>query len=326
MPGVVRLMTYPCGNTRGTGEIRSSSIQGRMDWNATPLDWNRIRAFLATAEAGSLSAAARALGLTQPTLGRQIAALERELGVALFERAGRGLVLTPTAGTLLDHVRAMGEAAGRLGLAATGVSQRIEGPIQITATEACAAHVMPPIVARLRAAHPGITVEIRATDRTADLLRREADIAIRNFEPREPELIARKVGEDRGRPYASPSHLSKLGHPRGWDDLKRAQFVAFGEAADFIEGGRALGLHLTAQQLPVQVDSYLVHWELVKQGVGIGFATEAVGDAEPRVCRVLPEAAPIIFPIWLVTHRELHTSRRVRVVFDLLADALSQQS
>ncbi|MDP3415953.1 LysR family transcriptional regulator [Falsiroseomonas sp.] len=294
-----------------------------MDLNATQLDWNRIRAFLATAEAGSLSAAARALGLTQPTLGRQIAALERDLGVALFERAGRGLVLTPTAGALLEHVRMMGDAAGRLALAATGQSQRIEGPIRITATEACAAHILPPIIARLRAAHPGITVEIRAINRTADLLRREADIAIRNFDPREPELIARKVGEDRGRPYATPGYLANLGHPRGWDDLARAQFVGFGETSDFIEGMRALNLPVTAQQLPVQVDSHLVHWELVKQGAGIGFATEAVGDAEPRVCRVLPEAPPIVFPIWLVTHRELHTSRRVRVVFDFLADALA---
>lgn len=88
---------------------------------------------------------------------------------------------------------------------------------------------------------------------------------------------------------------------------------------------RALSLPVTAQQVPVRVDSHLVHWELVKQGAGIGFNTEAVGDAEPRVCRVLPDTAPIVFPIWLVTHRELHTSRRVRVVFDLLADALSSQ-
>lgn len=296
-----------------------------MDWTATQLDWNRIRAFLATAEAGSLSGAARVLGLTQPTLGRQITALERELGIALFERAGRGLVLTPTARTLLDHVRAMGESAGRLALAATGQSQRIDGPIRITATEAYAIHILPPIIARLRAAHPGITVEVRATDRGVDLLRREADIAIRYVEPREPELIARKVLEDRGRPYATPDCLRRLGHPRCWHDLAQAEFVSFCEPAKFIESMRNLGLDLTAQQLPVQVDSHMVHWALVKQGAGIGFMTEAVGDAEPLVRRVLPEAAPIVFPVWLVTHRELHTSRRVRVVFDLLADALSSR-
>ena len=294
-----------------------------MDWHAVQLDWNRIRAFLATAEAGSLSAAARVLGLTQPTLGRQITALERELGVALFERAGRGLVLTPTARDLLDHVRPMGEAAGRLALAATGRSQVIEGPIRITATEVYAAHVLPPIIARLRAAHPGITVEILATNRAADLLRREADIAIRNFASREPELIVRKIGEDRGRPYATPGYLARLGQPRDWHDLATADFVGFGDPEGFLEGMRALGLSLTRRQLPVQADSHLVHWALVKQGAGVGFMTEAVGDAEPMVRRVLPDAPPIIFPIWLATHRELHTSRRVRVVFDLLADALS---
>jgi DNA-binding transcriptional LysR family regulator len=181
------------------------------------------------------------------------------------------------------------------------------------------------IARRSISAYPGITVEIRAMDRAADLLRREADIAIRNFGPREPEFIARKVGEDRGRPYATPDYLSRLGHPRSWHDLARAEFVVFGETAAFIEGLRAHGMPLTARQLPVQVDSYLAHWALVKHGVGIGFMTETVGDAEPLVRRVLPEAAPITFPVWLVTHRDLHTSRRVRVVFDLLADALSSQ-
>ena len=294
-----------------------------MDQHAAQLDWNRIRAFLATAEAGSLSAAARVLGLTQPTLGRQIAALERELGAVLFERAGRGLVLTPTARDLLDHVRPMGDAAARLALAATGRSQAIEGIVRLTATEVYAAHVLPPIIARLRAAHPGITVDILATNRTADLLRREADIAIRNAATTEPELVARKLGQDRGRPYATPGYLARLGQPRGWAELAQAEFVGFGETGDFIEGMRGLGLHLSPGQIPVRADSHLVHWQLVKQGLGIGFVTEALGDAEPAVRRVLPDAPPIDFPVWLVTHRELQTSRRLRVVFDLLAAALS---
>ena len=294
-----------------------------MDFHAARLDWNHLRAFLATAEAGSLSAAARRLRLTQPTLGRQIAALEADLGLALFERAGRGLVLTPAAAALLAHLRGMGEAAARLALAASGHSQILAGPIRLTTTEVYAAHILPPIIARLRAAHPGITVEILATNRPADLLRREADIAIRNFETREPELIARKLGEDHGRPYATPACIARLGAPRSWADLAGAEFVAFGSPAEFLQGMRAFGLDLTTAQLPVQADSHLVHWELVKQGLGIGFITEALGDAEPAVRRVLPEAPPIAFPVWLATHRELHTSRRLRVVFDLLAEELS---
>lgn len=293
-----------------------------MDRHAAHLDWNRIRAFLATAEAGSLSAAARLLGLTQPTLGRQVTALEADLGVVLFERAGRGLVLTPTGRDLLDQVRPMAEAAARLALVATGRSQAIEGPVRITATEACAAHVLPPLVAQLRAAHPGITVEILATNRTADLLRREADIAIRHVASRDADLIVRKVGEDRGRPYATPAVIDRLGRPAAWQDLANADFVGFGDPDDFVDGMRALGMDIARRQVPVVVDSYLVHWELVRQGAGIGFINEAVGDAEPAVRRVLPDAAPIVFPVWLATHRELHTSRRIRVVFDLLADAL----
>ncbi len=294
-----------------------------MDRHAAQLDWNRLRAFLATAETGSLSAAARQLGLTQPTLGRQVTALEQALGAVLFERAGRGLVLTPTGRDLLEHLRPMAESAARFALVAAGRSQAIEGPIRITTTEAYAAHVLPPVIARLRAAHPGIQVEIMATNRTADLLRREADIAIRNAAPGDAELVARKVGDDRGRPYAAPAVLARLDRPKTLQDLAVAGFVGFGDVEAFIEGVRRFGLHLSRAQLPVLADSYLVHWELVRQGAGVGFMAEAVGDADPAVRRALPDAAPIVFPVWLVTHRELHTSRRIRVAFDLLADALA---
>ena len=296
-----------------------------MDLHGRRLDWNHVRSFLAISEAGSLSAAARELGLTQPTLGRQLAALERELGVALFERIGRGLSPTPTAQALLEHARPMGEAAGRLALAANGRSQVIEGPIRITASEVYAAHVLPPVIAALRSAYPGISVEIIATNRAADLLRREADIAIRNFATTEPELIARKVAEDRGRPYATPDCITRLKHPRGWTDLAATDFVGVGDAAAFVEGLRRFGIE-GAAPLMVQADSHEVHWALVRQGLGVGFTTETIGDAEPAVRRVLPDIAPVIFPVWLATHRELHTSRRVRVVFDLLAEALSRRA
>ena len=163
-----------------------------MNWKSMKFDWNRARAFLVTAEEGSLSAAARALEMTQPTLGRQVSALEQELGVALFERAGRGLVLTPSGLELVDHVRAMGEAANRVSLTASGQSQTIEGSICITASEIHAAYLLPPIIAKLRRAQPGIKVEIIASNAASDLRRREADIAIRSFRPTQPELIAKK--------------------------------------------------------------------------------------------------------------------------------------
>jgi DNA-binding transcriptional LysR family regulator len=152
-----------------------------MDWRSVKFDWNRARAFLVTAEEGSLSAAARALGMAQPTLGRQVDALEQELGVVLFERVGRGFTLTPSGLELLDHVRAMGDAANRVSLTAAGQSQSIEGKICIAASETYAAILLPPIIAKLRQVEPGIHIEIVASTKASDLLRREADIAIRNF-------------------------------------------------------------------------------------------------------------------------------------------------
>jgi DNA-binding transcriptional LysR family regulator len=297
-----------------------------MNWPLPAFDWTLARAFLATAETGSLSAAARVLGQAQPTLGRQVAALERALGVALFERVGRGLTLTPTGREVLAHVRAMGEAAGRASLVAAARSQAIAGPIRITASEVYAAHLLPPILAQLRALHPGITVEVVATSRPTDLLRREADIAIRNFESRDAELIVRKVAEDRARPYATPECLGRLGQPRRWADLADAEFVGIDRTELLIEGMRPLGLHLSPRNFPLQADSLLVYWAFVRQGLGIGLITETVGDADPTVRRVLPEEAPVTFPIWLATHRELHTSLRVRLVFDLLAEALSARA
>jgi len=296
-----------------------------MDWRSVKFDWNRARAFLVTAEEGSLSAAARALGMAQPTLGRQVDALEDELGVVLFERAGRGLVLTPSGLELLDHVRAMGEAAVRVSLSASGQSQSIEGSIAVTASELEAAHILPPIVRRIRREHPGITVEIVASNQTVDLRRRESDIAIRSFQPTQPELIARKVRDDPVRLYATPDYLEEIGSPATLEALaERADFVAFDTTSRYIEMLNGMGLPVTERNFPVVSASLPVHWEMVKSGVALGIIPDVIGDREPSVVRVLPDLfAPMVFPIWLVTHRELNTSRRVRVVFDILAEELA---
>jgi DNA-binding transcriptional LysR family regulator len=296
----------------------------RMDWRSVKFDWNRARAFLVTAEEGSLSAAARALGMAQPTLGRQVDALETELGVTLFERAGRGLTLTAAGLDLLDHVRAMGDAAGRVSLAASGQAQTIEGTICITASEIYSAYLLPPIVMKLRREQPGIEVEIVASNAAIDLKRREADIAIRNFRPSQPDLIAKKIGDDLARLYAAESYLERIGHPATPEELSDADFIGFDTTAVMVDGLNRLGLSLTQKNFPVLTANHLVHWELVKAGAAIGIVPEAIGDREPGVRRVLADFTPMEFPIWLTTHRELNTSRRVRMVFDLLAEELSR--
>ena len=294
-----------------------------MDWRAVKFDWNRARAFLVTAEEGSLSAAARALGLAQPTLGRQVDALESELGVVLFERVGRGLELTPSGLELLEHVRSMGEAANRVSLTAAGQSQSIEGSICIAASETYAAILLPPILAKLRRLEPGIHIEIVASSKPSDLRRREADIAIRNFAPSEPDLIARKIRDVPARLYATPDYLARIGNPKLPYDLRHADFISIDGTGMFLKGLNAMGLNLTEHNFPILTENYLVMWEMVKQGLGIGILDGTIGDAEPLVRRVLPEFKPLMFPIWLVAHRELNTSRRVRVVFDLLAAELA---
>ncbi len=294
-----------------------------MDWRAVRFDWNRARAFLVTAEEGSLSAAARALGLAQPTLGRQVDALEEELGVFLFERVGRGLTLTPSGLELLDHVRAMGEAANRMSLSAAGQSQSVEGKVVIAASDVYAAFLLPPILAKLRQAQPGIEVEIVVSSKASALLRREADIAIRNFRPTEPDLVARKIRDVPARLYATPAYIDSLNNPQLPYDLRQADFISIDGSGMFLKGLNAMGFHLTERNFPILTENYLVMWELVKHGLGIGILDGSIGDAEPKVTRVLPDLAPLMFPIWLVAHRELNTSRRIRLVFDLLAKELA---
>lgn len=296
-----------------------------MDWRSAKFDWNRARAFLVTAEEGSLSAAARALGMAQPTLGRQVDALEEELGVILFERVGRGLTLTPSGLDLLEHVRAMGDAANRVSLSAAGNAQSIEGTVRITASEAHAAILLPPILRTLRRTHPGIHLDIIASSVSSDLLRREADIAVRNYQPTEPDLIARKLRDIPARLYATPAFIERLGNPRLPYDLRDAEFINVDRTGTFIKGLNALGLNLTERNFPILAENYLVMWELVKQGLGIGIQDGVIGDREPLVKRVLPDLEPLTFSMWLVTHRDVNTSRRIRVVFDLLAEELSRQ-
>lgn len=293
-----------------------------MDWRAINFDWNLARAFLVTVEEGSLSAAARALGKSQPTLSRQITALEKEMGVVLFERVGLGLELTPAGVDLFDHVNAMGKAATSFSLTAKGKSQTLEGDVCISASDVYAVFYLPAIVTIIRQQHPKINIEIVATDKSSDLRRREADIALRNFRPTQPDLISRKIKDVNARLYASPGYLRTIGNPQNNDELSNADFINFDNSGMLLEWLNNLGLNLSKSNFPILSENHIVHWELVKQGLGIGIMPEAIGDAEPAVVRVMEHFPAIEFPIWLTTHRELNHSRRVRAVYDILASKL----
>lgn len=295
-----------------------------MDRRAIKFDWNKARAFLVTAEEGSVSAAARALNMTQSTVSRQVSALEKELGISLFERTNSGLVLTQSGADLIEQVKVMGDAATNLSRLAAGHAETVEGSICISATEMISAFVLPPIIEKLHNQWPKIEIEIIASSDTSDLSRREADIAIRNYRPTQQELIAKRVKNTLGHLYASKSYIQKLEHRESPQDLNNAIFLAADRSHSIISYLKTFGFDLNSSNFPLIVSNHLVQWEMVKYGTGIGFMMADIGDAEPLVERVLPTFSAFEKETWLVAHRELKTSRRLRVVFDYLAAELSE--
>ena len=223
------------------------------------LDWNQLKAFLETAETGSLSAAARKLGLTQPTLSRQVAAIEQHMGVTLFERVGKTMALTPTGLDLLEHARAMGAAAEALGMAATGRSQAVGGVVSVSATDAVAAYLLPPLVRRLREQEPGILIEVISSNALSDLLRREADIAIRHVKPEQPELIARLVREATAGFYASEGWVKAHGHPRTAEQAADLPFVGSDRSGQLLAYLKHHGLPLTEANFSCYADHSVPH-------------------------------------------------------------------
>ncbi|WP_299472254.1 LysR family transcriptional regulator [uncultured Roseibium sp.] len=293
-----------------------------MNWKSISFDWNQARAFLVTAEEGSLSAAARALGLTQPTLSRQVAALEEALGVTLFERVSKSLILTDAGIELAEHVRAMGEAASRISLTASGQSQQIEGLVTISATDLTAALILPEILRDLRAKAPSIELKILCTNSLSDLRRREADIAIRHIEPDHPDLYARKLREAPARIYAARSYLEKFGRKLSKKDAPGLDFVGYDNNAELVGYLRAFGLDVSEANIKLGSPSGIVAWQYVREGFGLSIMADEIAARCPEIQRAFDDVEPVTFPIWLVTHRELHTSRRIRMVFDHLADGL----
>jgi len=295
-----------------------------MNWQSVSFDWNQVRAFLATVEEGSFSAAARALGQTQPTLSRQITALEEALGITLFERGRRSMRPTGAALELVEHVRSMGEAAQRISLAASGQARSVEGYVSITSTDMVATYFLPPVLERLRTLAPKLQIEIIASNAVRDLTKREADIAIRHGRPEQPDLIARLLGETSAHLYAAPSFLDRVGRPQTLEDVSRLDFVGFERSTRVIEFLRELGLDLTPENFRVTSESGPAYLALIRQGFGIGMVTRDMVGFYPELEPVYPALPAVPVPVWLVTHRELNTSRKIRLVFDTLAEEMGK--
>lgn len=285
------------------------------------LDWSLVQAFLAVAENGSLSGAARALGASQPTLGRQIKAIETQLGAELFQRQPRGLTLTETGASLVAPARAMRDAMHQIALTAAGVQQKLEGSVRITASVAVAAYHLPKIIADLRQAEPDIAIELVASDETGNLHYREADIAVRMYRPYQLDLITKHIGDLQLGMFAAQSYLQQRGAPT-FDDLWTHDFVGYDTNPLILDGMKGAGIDIDRNFFKTRCDDQLVYWELVRSGCGIGFAQRSMAEGDPSV-QELDIGVPLpCLPIWLTAHEAMRQTPRIRRVWDFLADGL----
>lgn len=293
-----------------------------MDKQIGALDWSLVQAFLAVAETGSLSGAARQLGTSQPTLGRQIKTIEAQLGAELFYRQPRGFALTETGAALVAPAKAMEDAVREIALTAAGQQDRLEGTVRITASVATAAMHLPDIIARIRRLEPQIAIELVPSDDSRNLLFREADIAVRMYRPTQLDLVTQHIGDFALAVYAAKTYLAERGTPTTLNDLEGHDFVGYDSSPMIIDGFRENGIIVDRDFFKTRCDDNITYWELVRAGCGIGFAQRMIGQDDPKVVEVDMGIPLPTLPIWLTAHEAMRQTPRVRRVWTLLAEGL----
>lgn len=285
-------------------------------------DWSLVRSFLAVLEKGSLLAASRDLQLSQPTIGRHVAELESQLGLVLFDRNGRGLLPTEAAYHLAESARIMQSGADQLARNVMGADLGASGTVRITASQPVSCYVLPPLLAQMRLSLPDVQVELVASNEVSNLLRREADIAVRMVQPQQASIIARRVGKVTLRACAHQDYLRRRGVPRQPNDLLAHDLIGGDRNDDTLKGFAAQGLVVGREQFAFRSDDLIVVWQAVRAGLGVGFVSEYLIRSDPAVIPVLPKLKIQPLPVWLAVHKEIRTSKRIRAVYDFLADAL----
>jgi DNA-binding transcriptional LysR family regulator len=285
-------------------------------------DWTLIRSFLAALDHGSLLAAARATHVSQPTIGRHISELETQLDVVLFERTGRGLLPTQMAERLADSARAMEAGANQLLRSASAETSSLGGTVRITASQTVACVLLPGILAQMRLVLPDIQVEVLASDAVSNLLRREADIALRMARPDQGSLIAKRIGEVRVCACAHNDYLRRRGVPRQMQDLLNHELVGEDQGDQIIKGFAAFGYAVEKTKFGFRTDDSMAYWRAVQVGLGIGFVADFMIRTDTQVAPLLPTMKIPPLPVWLTVHREIRTNQRIRAVYDFFATAL----
>ncbi|HEX3140714.1 MAG TPA: LysR family transcriptional regulator [Rhizobacter sp.] len=289
---------------------------------ANDFDWALVKSFLAVLDAGSVMGAARRLQAQQPTLSRHIAELETQLGVPLFERTGRGVVPTAAGLAVADAARRMNEGAEQLSRTLARSREATTGTVRITTSDVAATWLLPPVMAALRQAEPGIQIELVASNALANLLRREADIAVRMVRPTQSSLVVRKLGEVGICAAAHESYLRRAGTPRKPEDLAQHTLIGYDTDATIEQGFAKLGLPMQRAQFALRTDNQIVYSELVAAGAGVGFVAAYTLPCLPGVRPLLPMLKIPPLPCWLAVHREIRGNPVVRRVYDFLAEAL----
>jgi len=285
-------------------------------------DWTLVARFLAVLDAGSLSGAARALNTHQGTLSRQIADLEEQLGGPLFERTGRGLSPTALAQSIAVAARHMESGALALGNSVSRSRSKTRGSVRIAASRAVAALLMPSVLARMAQAMPDVSVDLVASDEVANLLRRDADIAIRMVRPAQSSLIARKLTEMPIVAAAHRDYLARMGTPKAVDDLAAHRLIGFDQRRDILDHFGARGLPITRDSFALRTDDQIAYARLIQEGAGIGFVSLYNLRFLPGVVRVLPQLKVPSLTCWLVVHREIRSDPLIRSVYDFLGSAM----
>ncbi len=288
--------------------------------NTSNFNWALIPSFLAALEHGSLMGAARATGMSQPTLGRHIAELEDQLKVILFERTGRGLQPTAQALELAEAANTMRDGAAQFSRMASGSGQTVRGRVRLSASQPVACFLLPPILARMRQALPDVVVELVVSNSVSNLLLREADLALRMVRPEQGSLVAKHIGQMALRACASQSYLQRKGTPLLPTDLLAHDLITGDRNTEIEDGFAALGFPANSLLHGLRTDDLIAHWAAVQAGLGVGFVSEHLIDSDPTVEAILPMIELPVLPIWLAVHRELRTSALMRAVFDFLAD------
>lgn len=293
--------------------------------NEYDFPWDHVQSLLATLEHGSLMAAARASGISQPTLSRHIAELESRWKTVLFERTGRGLTPTAHALRLADTARGMAEQAAQLGRLATGAERVLQGRVRVSASQTVAYVLLPPVLAQLRTLYPEIEIELVVSNAVVNLLRREADIALRMVRPQQSNLIAKKIADIPIHACAHPRYLQQRGTPHSVADLLTHDLIT-GDALDEVSPAlSAQGFAIDQLRYGLRSDDIQAQWQAVRAGMGLGFASEFLLNTDPEVQIVLPELALPKLPIWLTVHQELNSSARIRAVYDFLSQQVPDE-